>query len=316
MLWTVAVALGMALLLVAIPILKAQLVPSERRTLQGVQLCELEYQEVKFRNAEQDIKLAGMLFLPEGEGTFPAVVVIHGSGTSRRDNPWYLSFTKYLMDHGVAVLLPDKRGSEASGGDWRTSSLEDLATDTVAAVHYLRQVHAQKVSAIGVLGASQGGQIAPIVAARSPEVQFVIDVVGASVPIGEALLFEERNNLREFGLLPGLSDVLAHVTSFYIRTVAQRTFWDAIGNFDPVPFWRQITVPSLVLYGALDTNVPTRASVDRFAELDRRDIQVVVYEGSGHPLEDPIDRGDRIVRTDALEDIVRFIRQATCPTQL
>ena len=77
-----------------------------------------------------------MLFLPEGNGPFPAAVIIHGSGTSDRDNLWPLTLTQYLRESGIAVLLPDKRGSEKSEGDWRTSSFQDLAGDTFSR-HFL-----------------------------------------------------------------------------------------------------------------------------------------------------------------------------------
>jgi dipeptidyl aminopeptidase/acylaminoacyl peptidase len=109
----VLIVIGIAILLIVAPVVVAQFAPDETRTLQGVNLRDLTYQEVTFSNPSQGINLAGMLFLPEGDGPFPAVVVIHGAGTSRRDNLWYLTPTKYLQDHGIAVLLPDKRGSES-----------------------------------------------------------------------------------------------------------------------------------------------------------------------------------------------------------
>ena len=79
--------------------------------LVGPDLSELEYSEVFFENRYEDFQLAGMLFLPEGEGPFPTAIIIHGSGTSRRNSTWYLSVAKHLQDNGIAVLFPDKRGS-------------------------------------------------------------------------------------------------------------------------------------------------------------------------------------------------------------
>ena len=52
-----------------------------------------------------------MLFLPEEKDSIPLVVVIQGSGYSNRNNTWYLTLVKHLQDNGIAVLLPDKRGS-------------------------------------------------------------------------------------------------------------------------------------------------------------------------------------------------------------
>ena len=93
-----------------------------------------------FENRHEDLRLSGMLFLPEGEGSFPATIVIHGSGTSRRNSVWYLSIAKHLQHNGIAVLLPDKRGSEKSEGEWVGANFEELATDTLSAVDYVKPI--------------------------------------------------------------------------------------------------------------------------------------------------------------------------------
>ena len=307
----VLIIVGILILLVVVPVLIAQFIPEETRPLQGVKLQDLTYQEITFPNSSQGINLAGMLFLPEGDEPFPAVVVIHGAGDSRRDNPWYLSFTSYLQDQGIAVLLPDKRGSESSEGDWRTASFQDLATDTLSAVAYLQAQYPQLISDVGILGASQGGQIAPIVATQSDDVSFVINLVGSATPFNDALLYEENNNLREIGFLPGISNLIAYPSTFFVRNIAQKDFWDAIGDWDPVPYWRRVSIPALVLYGGIDSNVPSQASADRLNALGKPNLQVVVFEGSGHPLEDPVGTGDSIFREDALDLIRDFIAKAT-----
>ena len=75
----------------------------------GPYLSEIDYTEIFFNN--NDLRLSGMLLLPDGEEDFPVAVIIHGSGTSKRDNRWYLAIAKHLQENGIAVLLPDKRGS-------------------------------------------------------------------------------------------------------------------------------------------------------------------------------------------------------------
>ncbi len=120
--------------LFVLPVLISQLFTPEGRSFHGVKLEDTQYLEISFQNKAQNIALGGMLFVPQVEGPFPAVVIIHGSGTSVRDNRWYLTLTQYLQDHGIVVLLPDKRGSEQSEGSWRSASFEDLATDTSAAM--------------------------------------------------------------------------------------------------------------------------------------------------------------------------------------
>ena len=113
------------------------------------------------------------------------------------------------------------------------------------------------------------------------------------------------------GLLPGLSNAIAYPSTFYIRNIAQRDFWRAVGDWDPLPYWRDVDVPALVLYGKIDSNVPSQASADRLAALGNPNLQVVIFEGSGHPLEDPEGMGDSYVRQDALELMRDFIYQAT-----
>jgi predicted peptidase len=82
----IVVLLVGVLILAIVSLLLAQLRQPTQRSLTAVALQDTAYREVTFWNPEQDLELAGMLFVPEGEGPFPAAVIIHGSGTSRRDN--------------------------------------------------------------------------------------------------------------------------------------------------------------------------------------------------------------------------------------
>jgi dipeptidyl aminopeptidase/acylaminoacyl peptidase len=304
------IALGVVLLVVVGPVVVQQLQPQEQRRLEGETLDPSRYEEVRFANTEQQIGLAGLLFLPERRGPFPAAVVIHGSGTSARSNRWYLTLTHHLQDQGIAVLLPDKRGSEQSGGEWRSASFSDLATDTDAAVAYLRGRDDLALSGVGLIGMSQGGWIAPLVAAGSTRPAFLVSVVGSAVSTHEQFLFEEDHNLRQLGVLPGISRLLAYPATFIARHLVQREFWSAVGDFDPLPHWRRVDVPALALLGAEDTNVPSATSVQRLQALGKGNIEVVVYPGSGHPLEDPPGQGDRLIRADALQAVSAFIHNA------
>ncbi|NCF23684.1 MAG: alpha/beta fold hydrolase [Gammaproteobacteria bacterium] len=295
------------LALLIVPVLVARTNSPDQRNFEFVELADTSFREISFENASQELMLAGMLFVPDGEGPFPAAVIIHGSGTSRRDNGWYLTLTKYLQDKGIVVLLPDKRGSEKSEGDWRTASFEDLATDTVAAVDFLKHQEQVAISEIGVIGMSQGGHFAPVAAAQSGDIAFIVNVVGGAIPMHDQLVYEENHNLRQIGVLPGLSDVLAYPAAWSLIRIRQKTFWSAIGNFDPIPYWQRTSVPSLVLYGEQDTNVPSAESAARLRALQNPEIEVKIYEGSGHALEDPIGRGNTIIRKETLDDIRDFI---------
>lgn len=304
--WLIVVVVFLAIVLGPVVVTQAKgNVPS--RSYNNPRLASMRYTEVTFRNEEQGLNLAGMLFVPEGEGPFPAVVMIHGANTSVRDNTWYLTLANYLQKNGVLVLLPDKRGSVKSEGDWRISSYEDLATDTVAALEYLKTQKMVPVSKLGIIGMSQGGQISPYVIHLSPDVDFLIDVVGTSLNSYDVLHYEETNNLREMGFLPGVSDLIAYPSTWVLRNFTQKEFWDAVGNFDALPYWEELSVPALVMYGSDDPNVPAEASKERLDVLNKDNIDVRIYEGSEHALQDPPGQGDSIFRSEALEDIKDFI---------
>ena len=248
-----------------------------------------------------------MLFVLEGPGPFPAAVIIHGAGTRRRDNGWYLTLTRDLQSEGIVVLLPDKRGSEKSGGAWRTASLEDLATDTIAAVSFLQRQDNLALSRIGIIGLSQGEQVAPIAESQSNDIDFVVNVVGSGVPLRDQLLYEENHNLRQMGFLPGVSNLFAWFSSSYLVHVGQQDFWEAVGEFDPLPYCEKVTAPTLMLYGAEDTNVNSSKSAARIRGLAKPNMVVEVFKGSGHALEQPVNMGNQIFRPDARDRISQFV---------
>lgn len=305
--WSMVVLALLALLFV--PVLVKQMLPAESRQFKRVALADTRHVEISFHNRLQNLALGGLLFVPEGDGPFPAAVVIHGSGPSFRENGWYLTLTKHLQNSGIVVLLPDKRGSEKSEGDWRNSSFEDLATDTLAAIEYLREQGSVPISGIGVIGMSQGGWIAPLVASQDSELSFLVSMVGTTVTPRRQLLYEENHNLRQVGFLPGISNILAYVGSANVRYLAQPELYELIVDYDPLPYWRDISRDSLVLLGADDTNVPSVESEKLLESLGNPHIQVKVYEGSGHALESPVGQGDNIIRKDALEDVSAFVHE-------
>jgi len=278
-------------------------------------LDDSRYSETAFQNEAQDLDLGGMLFRPAEDGPFPAAVIIHGSGTSHRANGWYLALAYHLQDYGIAVLLPDKRGSEKSGGDWRTSGFQDLATDTLAALAFLRQRPDIDAARVGVIGMSQGGWIAPIVANQFDELAFIVSIVGSSVTPREQLLYEENYNIRQAGFLPGISNLLAYAGSANVRYFAQPDLYELIVDYDPIPYWRNVSTESLVLLGADDTNVPSAESARRLRHLGNPNIHVTVYRGSGHALESPLGQGDSIIRQDALEAVSDFILNGSTPSK-
>jgi dipeptidyl aminopeptidase/acylaminoacyl peptidase len=267
----------------------------------GPGLSEVDHTEISFRNG--DLELAGMLMVPEGEGPFPVAVFIHGSGTSHRDNRWYLSYAQHLQENGIAVLLPDKRGSENSDGDWRTASFEDLAGDTLSAVEFVKSQELFEYSYIGVIGMSQGGWIAPIVATESEDVSFVISISGAGVTTDEQLIYEEINSIVQIGTYRFIAQIIAPIT---VNSIKQQEFWALNSGFDPIPYWENVSVPAFAAFGGGDINVPVEESVRRLEGLDQL-ILIKVYPEGEHGIRDP---NTHKVQAAVLNDMVDFIANA------
>jgi dienelactone hydrolase len=271
--------------------------------LVGPDLSELEYSEVFFENRYEGFQLAGMLFLPEGDGPFPAAIIIHGSGTSRRNSVWYLSVAKHLQDNGIAVLLPDKRGSEKSEGEWVGASFEELATDTLSAIEFVKDQQMFEYSTIGLVGMSQGGWIAPIVANQTDDVSFVVSMVGGAVTTDEQLLHEETNSIAPY-TYTFIAKLIAPITTNKLKQL-DHVF--AFMGFDPIPYWKEVQVPVFFAFGGNDENVPVDASIERLRENNLR-FDVKTYADGGHAIRD-IQTNE--VSDEYLQDLVRFIKEGS-----
>ena len=150
-------------------------------------------EEVVYENKEAEITLAGTLTLPPGKSSFPAVLLITGSGPQDRDETIYghhpfLVLADYLTRQGVAVLRVDDRGVGESTGDFSQVTSEDFASDVLAGVGYLKTREEINPEQIGLIGHSEGGLIAPMVAIKSSDVAFIVLMAGTGLP-GEEILY-------------------------------------------------------------------------------------------------------------------------------
>jgi len=164
-------------------------------------------EEITFENKQAGITLAGTLTLPNKEGKFPVVVLISGSGPQNRDEELFghkpfQVLADYLTKNGIAVLRYDDRGTAASKGDFSTATTYDLSTDTEAAVEYLKTRKEINKKQIGLIGHSEGGMIAPMLASRSKDLAFIVLLAGPGVPI-EELLYKQQELI---GKASGISD--------------------------------------------------------------------------------------------------------------
>ncbi len=154
-------------------------------------------EDVEFENKLEGHKLAGTLTTPEGEGPFPAVVLVSGSGPQDRDefllgHRPFLIIADHLSRRGIAVLRYDDRGVAKSGGVFANTTSEGFTNDAVAAVDFLMGRDEIDKKKIGIAGHSEGGIIAPIAATRSPNVAFIILLAGTGVPGHDILRLQQR----------------------------------------------------------------------------------------------------------------------------
>ncbi len=256
-------------------------------------------EQVRYRNSVSGLLLAGTLTLPEGEGRFPAAVLITGSGQQDRDETvmghkpfWVLA--DHLTRKGIAVLRTDDRGvggSEAGDLDLATSA--DFATDVNAALAFLRAHEYIAGDHVGLIGHSEGGMIAAMVAGDDEAVDWVVLLAAPGVD-GEAVLAAQNRligaamgyspqeldkaaalNKQVYEAVKAEADVVKRrarirpliaaalepvgvppqAVDAQVRAVSSAWFRFFL-TYDPVPALHKLKCPVLALNGELDMQVP------------------------------------------------------------
>jgi len=254
-------------------------------------------EELKYPNAGAGIELAATLTIPNGKGPFPAVVLITGSGQQDRDESLlghkpFLVLADYLTRKGIAVLRSDDRGAGGSGGNFAAATTADFATDVEAAVAYLKSRREVDPHRIGLAGHSEGGVIAPMVAARSRDIAFIVMLAGPGVP-GDQIIAaqvvagaEAAGMSHEAAAAAGVQQkrildlvetekdatVLKEKLGVELKgmpaaqldnVVKQMTspWYQYFLTYDPAPALRKVTCPVLALNGEKDTQVPPKLNL-------------------------------------------------------
>jgi uncharacterized protein len=156
-------------------------------------------EEVVYENKEAGVKLAGTLTLPQSDGPFPAVILITGSGQQNRNEEIaghrpFLVLSDYLTRQGIAVLRVDDRGIGGSTGNVSQDTTGDFAGDVLTGVEYLKSRKEIDPSRIGLIGHSEGGLIAPMVAVKSPDIAFIVLMAAPGVT-GEEILYMQSDRI-------------------------------------------------------------------------------------------------------------------------
>ena len=249
-------------------------------------------EEVSYDNKVQNVRLAATFTFPRGTGKFPAVLLITGSGPQDRDESLmghkpFLILSDYLTRHGIAVLRADDRGTGKSTGVFAAATTSDFATDAEAGVAYLKTRPEVNPRKIGLVGHSEGGMIAPLVAARNQDVAFIVMMAGTGVPGDQVLVAQgeaielamgkspteaatdaahEKQTIRivetekdEAALEKELKESMAGkvpeaLMGAQIKEITSPWFRYFL-TYDPATALRKVTCPVLAINGSLDKQV-------------------------------------------------------------
>ena len=163
-------------------------------------------QDVEYDNMDKSLHYGATFTRPNDDGRYPAVIIISGSGTQDRNgtifgHKLYWVLTDYLTKNGIAVLRIDDRGAGKSTlGDIKNATSLDFSYDVEASLNYLETRPDVDKKHLGLIGHSEGGMIAPMVAARRKDISFIV-MWGAS-EVGGARINTEQNayGLKKLGI--------------------------------------------------------------------------------------------------------------------
>ncbi len=278
----------------------------------------LQYRTEEIVIANSDATLAGTLVLPNSEGPFPAIVQVHGSGNQTRTEDFYRSRAYLFARNGIAVLIYDRRGKGLSTGT--EVSMELLADDAIAGVHWLQNHKSIAKDRVGIMGFSQGGYVAPLAASRSKDITFLIVGSAPGVTPDEQNDFDVQNALRrvrlpedsivmilkfrkelrdyQYNSVGDKSRLESSLSSFRSKRWFKSALLsnETVGpsdegvkkwlSFDPLPVWRQVSVPKLMIWGELDNVVPVAKSKKlieaALIDAGSKNFEILIYKNASH----------------------------------
>ncbi len=281
--------------------------------------------DVSFPGGGPGVTLAGTLSLPKGAGPFPALVMIAGSGPQNRDetvdgHKLFLVIADRLTREGIAVLRYDKRGVGASTGSYGRATENDFVADAQAAFSWLSLQPEIAKAKVGLIGHSEGAEVAPRVIDQDPRVGFAVLLSTPALPGVETIVDQqhaialasgagaaqaeaesrlERQVLEAVRAAPdeaaaesaaeGLL-VKANVPAARAKAEAHEMASPWYREFlddDPAPALRKLRLPVLVVAGSKDLQVLPDANLPiiRAALADDPHAKIVELNGLNHLLQ-------------------------------
>lgn len=265
-----------------------------------------EETEVSYENKQDHVKLAATLTTPRGSGPFPAVVLITGSGQQDRNEALlghqpFLVLADYLTRRGIAVLRADDRGMGGTTAGGLNDTTENYALDALAGVEFLKTRKEINPRQIGLVGHSEGGMAAPMAAAKSNDVAFIVLMAGPGIR-GDKLLVKQarliaaaecnkqveasmRESEQMFAMLSTEKDTAvakqklkdaakqraeAGQKRLAAQTVAAEAQADSFSSrwfqyflvYDPRPTLMKVHIPVLAINGENDLQVPVKEDLE------------------------------------------------------
>jgi pimeloyl-ACP methyl ester carboxylesterase len=175
--------------------------PKSNRPQEPKKPYPYDEEEVSYRNEKDNVKISGTLTVPRGGGPYPVVLLITGSGSQDRNESIaghrpFLVLADHLTRNGIAVLRVDDRGIGGTDLGSLSATSENFAEDVLAGVAFLKQRKEIDPKMIGLIGHSEGGMIAPIIAARSRDVAFIVMLAGLGQR-GEDVIYTQTELLQK-----------------------------------------------------------------------------------------------------------------------
>ncbi len=283
--------------------------------------------DVSFKNETDNILLKGTLTLPEKGSKFPAVVLVSGSGAQNRDEEImshkpFLVISDFLTRNGIAVLRYDDRGTAESEGDYSIATTYDFVNDAKYALEFLKLQPEIDKENIGIIGHSEGGVIAPIIASKDNQINYIVMLAGPVLSGKDLMILQKYKIEEQMGVpkevleknskifreaydiltdsnldLTSLQDSLSkHFDKAYSgmlpsednKSIVQQitnVWWKSFIALEPSKYIKNVKTPILALFGSKDLQVPAQENIELLEKLredNKLDVQIKQFDNLNH----------------------------------